>query len=104
MPCRRIGRSTSTTPWSKSISITRSATMHSQPIEMCWNAEIVHSCPSTVLAPISTMPSCTRIFVPCPIHDQRPSLSTASLPISSFTRGPMKHNPSVFSRPRKRSL
>ena len=44
---------------------------------MCWKAEIVHSWPSTVLAPISTIPSWTRIFVPCPIHDQRPSFSIA---------------------------
>ena len=32
--------------------------------------------PSTVFAPISTSPSCARIFVPWPIHDQRPSRST----------------------------
>src|SRR4051812_13857167 len=44
-------------PWSKSISITRSAITHSRPIETCWNAEIVHSWPITVLAPISTQPS-----------------------------------------------
>ena len=74
MPCRRIGRSTSTTPWSKSISITRSAITHSRPIETCWKAEIVHSWPSTVFAPISHSPSWTRIFVPWPSHDQRPSL------------------------------
>ena len=74
MPCRRIGRSTSTTPWSKSISITRSAMMHSRPIETCWKAEIVHSWPSTDLAPIETSPSCARILQPCPIHDQRPSV------------------------------
>src|SRR5215218_2951989 len=103
MPCRRIGRSVSTTPWSKSISITRSATMHSRPIETCWNAEIVHSCPSTDFAPIDASPSWTRIFVPCPIHDQRPSRKTASRPISSFTPGPMKHRPSVTNRPRQRS-
>ena len=87
MPCRRIGRSTSTTPWSKSISITRSAITHSRPIETCWKAEIVHSCPSTVLAPISHSPSWTRIFVPWPSQDQRPSRSTASRPISSLTSG-----------------
>src|SRR5919197_1097377 len=104
MPCRRIGRSVSTTPWSKSISITRSATMHSRPIETCWKAEIVHSCPSTVLAPISHSPSCTRIFVPWPIHDQRPSRSTALRPISSFTPGPTKQIPSVCSRAPQRSF
>src|SRR5262245_15939181 len=27
--------------------------MHSRAIETCWNAEIVHSCPSTVFAPRS---------------------------------------------------
>src|SRR5919108_6454247 len=104
MPWSRIGRSTSTTPWSKSISITRSATMHSRPIETCWKQEIVHSWPSTVLAPISHSPSWTRIFVPWPIHDQRPRRSTASRPISSFTPGPMKQMPSVCRRARNRSL
>ena len=86
-PARAIGRSDSTTPWSKSISITRSATMHSRPIETCWNAEIVHSWPMTVLAPISTTPSCARILVPWPIHDQRPSRTTAFGPISKVTSG-----------------
>src|SRR5919201_1527418 len=71
MPCSRIGRSTSTTPWSKSMSITRSATMLSRPIETCWKAEIVHSWPSTDFAPMCTSPSCARIFVPWPIHDKR---------------------------------
>ncbi len=104
MPCRRIGRSSSTTPWSKSISITRSATMHSRPIETCWKAEIVHSWPSTVLAPIETSPSWARIFVPWPIHDQRPSRTTASRPISNVTPGPTKHSPSVCRRPRQRSF
>ena len=104
MPCSRIGRSTSTTPWSKSISITRSATMHSRPIATCWNAEIVHSWPSTVFAPIDASPSWTRIFVPWPIHDQRPSCSVAPRPISNVTPGPTKHSPSVCSRPRQRSL
>src|SRR5918994_810179 len=104
MPCWRIGRSSSTTPWSKSISITRSATMHSRPIETCWKAEIVHSCPITVLAPIETSPSCARILLPWPIHDQRPTPTTASRPISNFTPGPMKHSPSVCSRPRQRSF
>src|SRR5919202_1597193 len=104
MPCRRIGRSTSTTPWSKSISITRSATMHSRPIETCWKAEIVHSWPSTVLAPISTSPSWARIFVPWPIQDQRPRRTTALRPISNCTPGPTKHSPSVRRRPRQRSF
>src|SRR5919112_5412124 len=104
MPCSRTGRSSSTTPWSKSISITRSATMPSRPIETCWKLEIVHSCPSTAFAPISTTPSCARILVPCPIHDQRPSLTTASRPISSSTPGPTKHSPSVCRRPRQRSF
>src|SRR4051794_3194824 len=104
MPCRRIGRSTSTTPWSKSISITRSATTHSRPIETCWKEEIVHSWPSTVLAPISHTPSCTRSFVPCPSHDQRPSRSTAPRPISSLTPGPTKHSPSVCNRRPQRSF
>src|SRR3954452_622624 len=98
MPWRRTGRSTSTTPWSKSISITRSAITHSRPMETCWYAEIVHSCPSTVLAPIETTPSWQRIFVPCPSHDQRPSSIRASLPIWSTTRGPMKARPSSFRR------
>ena len=92
----RIGRSTSTTPWSKSISITRSATMHSRPIETCWKAEIVHSWPSTDLAPMSTSPSCTRTLLPCPIHDQRPRCSLASRPIWSVTSGATKHSPSVY--------
>src|SRR5215217_8131588 len=104
MPCRRMGRSTSTTPWSKSISIARSATMHSRPIATLWNAEIVHSCPSTDFAPIEASPSCTRIFVPWPIQHQRPSRSFASRPISSVTPGPTKHSPSVSSRPRQRSF
>src|SRR5215210_3708379 len=104
MPCSRIGRSTSTTPWSKSMSITRSAMMHSRPIETCWKDEIVHSWPSTLLAPIRTSPSCARILEPCPIHDQRPSSTMASGPISNVTPGPMNAIPSVRSRPRKRSL
>src|SRR5919109_195926 len=104
MPCRRIGRSTSTTPWSKSISITRSATMHSRPMDTCLKAEIVHSWPSTVLAPIRTSPSCTRIFVPCPTHDHRPSISRAPRLISSFTPGPTKASPSVTRRLPKRSF
>src|SRR4051812_11771786 len=104
MPWWRMGRSTSTTPWSKSISITRSAITHSRPMETCWNAEMVHSWPNTVLAPISHIPSWTRIFVPCPIHDQRPSRRTASRPIWSFTPGPTKHSPSVCSRAPTRSL
>src|SRR3954454_15615702 len=78
--------------------------MHSRPIETCWKLEIVHSCPSTDFAPISTTPSCARILVPWPIHDQRPSLTTASRPISSSTPGPTKHSPSVCSRPRQRSF
>src|SRR3954470_10509405 len=104
MPCSRIGRSTSTTPWSKSMSITRSATMHSRPIETCWNDEIVHSCPITVLAPMCTSPSCARIFEPWPIHDQRPRCSFAPFPISSVTPGPTKAIPSSTSRERQRSL
>src|ERR671935_240611 len=104
MPCSRVGRSTSTTPWSKSMSITRSATMHSRPIETCWKAEIVHSWPRTDLAPMRTSPSCARIFVPWPIHDQRPRCTTASLPISRVTPGQTNAIPSVFSRPRKRSF
>src|SRR3954454_24190976 len=104
MPCSRTGRSTSTTPWSKSMSITRSATMHSRPIETCWNDEIVHSCPITVLAPMCTSPSCARIFEPWPIHDQRPRCSFAPFPISSVTPGPTKAIPSSTSRERQRSL
>ena len=76
-PAARIGRSTSVTPWSKSISMTRSAMMHSRPIETCWKAEIVHSWPITVFAPMLTSPSCTRILQPCPIHAQRPIRSVA---------------------------
>ena len=104
MPCARIGRSTSVTPWSKSISITRSAITHSRPIETCWKEEIVHSWPITDFAPSSHSPSCTRIFVPWPIHDQRPRRSTASLPISSVTFGPTKHSPSVCRRLPQRSF
>ena len=78
--------------------------MHSRPIATRWNDEIVHSCPSTVLAPISTTPSCTRSLLSCPIQHQRPSRSFAPRPISSFTPGPMKHSPSVSSRPRQRSF
>src|SRR5437764_3352665 len=98
MPWRRIGRSTSTAPWSKSISITRSAITHSRPIDTCWNAEIVHSWPITVFAPIETTPSWQRIFVPCPSQDQRPSSIRALFPIWSVTPGPMKHRPSSESR------
>src|SRR3954451_10459336 len=98
MPWWRIGRSTSTMPWSKSISITRSAITHSRPIDTCWNAEIVHSWPSTVFAPIETTPSWQRIFDPCPIHDQRPSSTRAFLPICSTTFGPMKASPSSLMR------
>src|SRR5919199_1562733 len=104
MPCRRIGRSTSVTPWSKSMSITRSAITHSRPMETCWKEEIVHSWPSTLLAPISTSPSWARIFVPWPIQDQRPRRTTASRPISNCTPGPTKHSPSVRRRPRQRSF
>src|SRR4051794_13742223 len=78
--------------------------MPPRPNETCWKAEIVHSCPRTVLAPISHSPSCTRIFVPWPIHDQRPSLSVASRPISSLTLGPTKHRPSVCRRLPQRSF
>src|SRR2546430_1166895 len=53
------------------MSMTRSAMMHSRPIDTCWKAEIVHSCPSTLLAPMCTSPSCTRTFVPWPIHAER---------------------------------
>src|SRR4051794_17030829 len=85
-------------PWSKSISMTRSAITHSRPIDTCWKAEIVHSWPITVFAPIETTPSWQRIFVPCPSHDQRPSSIRPCLPISSTTRGPMNASPSSFSR------
>jgi hypothetical protein len=36
MPCSRIGRSTSTTPWSKSMNIARSAITHCSPIRTRW--------------------------------------------------------------------
>ena len=78
--------------------------MHSRPIETCWKAEIVHSWPITVLAPISTSPSWARILQPCPIHAQRPIRSVAWRPISSFTRGHTKQIPSVCSRRPKRSF
>ena len=78
--------------------------MHSRPIETLWKAEIVHSCPSTDLAPIDASPSCTRTFVPWPIQHQRPSRSFAPRPISNFTPGPTKHRPSVSRRPRQRSF
>src|SRR3954470_15064819 len=84
--------------------MTRSATMHSRPIDTCWKAEIVHSWPSTVLAPMRTSPSWARILVPWPIHDQRPRCSRAPLPISIVTSGATKARPSVTRRPRKRSL
>src|SRR5829696_1334008 len=77
---------------------------HSRPIATRWKAEIVHSCPSTDFAPIETSPSCARILLPCPIHDQRPSRTTASGPISKVTPGPTKQRPSVCSRPRQRSF
>ena len=35
-PAARIGRSTSTTPWSKSMNIARSAITHCSPIRTCW--------------------------------------------------------------------
>ena len=78
--------------------------MHSRPIATLWKAEIVHSCPSTDLAPIDASPSCTRTFVPWPIQHQRPSRSLAPRPISSLTPGPTKQSPSVSSRPRQRSF
>src|ERR671910_414347 len=104
MPCTRIGRSTSTIPWSKSISMTRSAITHSRPIDTCWNEEIVHSWPSTVLAPIETVPSWLRILHPCPTHDQRPSSTVARSPTSMLHRGPMNASPSSFSLLPSRSL
>src|SRR5918998_5370367 len=98
MPWSRIGRSTSTIPWSKSINITRSAITHSRPMETCWNEEIVHSWPSTVLAPIETAPSWLRILHPCPTQLQRPSSSVAPLPTSMLQPGPTNAMPSSFSR------
>ena len=74
--------------------------MHSRPIDTCWKAEIVHSWPITVFAPMLTSPSWTRILLPCPIHAQRPIRSVASRPISSCTPGQMKQMPSVCRRPR----
>jgi hypothetical protein len=91
-------------PWSKSITITRSAMMHSRPTDTCWNAEIVHSWPKTVLAPMDSSPSWTRTLQPWPSHDQRPSVTRAPLPISNLTPGQTKHSPSVCSRPRQRSF
>jgi hypothetical protein len=78
--------------------------MHSRPIDTCWKAEIVHSWPSTLLAPIDTSPSWARIFVPWPIQAHRPRLTVAFFPISNFTRGHTKHNPSVRRRLRQRSF
>ena len=105
MPCSRIGRSTSTTPWSKSISITRSATMHSRPIETCWKAEIVHSWPSTVFAPISHLAlvraDLRAVADPRPAPEVQPRVagrSRASRP------GRRSARPSVCRRPRKRSF
>ncbi len=40
----------------------------------------MHSCPITVLVPISTIPSWQRIFVPSPIQVKRPNLSLPFLP------------------------
>ncbi len=53
--------------------------MHSRPTLTCWKAEIVHSWPITVFAPISTSPSWARIFEPWPIQHQRPSLHARAL-------------------------
>ena len=78
--------------------------MHSRPTLTCWKAEIVHSWPITVFAPISTSPSWARILEPWPIQHQRPRRTLAPLPISNVTPGPMKHSPSVCSRPRQRSF
>src|SRR6266550_572070 len=55
-------------PWSKSMNIARSAITHSRPIDMCWNAEIVHSWPITVFAPHETTPSWARLLVPWPLQ------------------------------------
>src|SRR5918997_2302883 len=104
MPWSRIGRSTSTIPWSKSISMTRSAITHSRPIETCWKEEIVHSWPSTVFAPIDTVPSWLRILQPWPIQDQRPSSSVAPSPTSMLHPGPMNASPSRRSRRPRRSF
>src|SRR5215208_2352781 len=104
MPWSRIGRSTSTMPWSKSISITRSAITHSRPIETCWKEEIVHSCPSTVFAPIDTVPSWLRILQPWPTQDQRPSSSSAPLRTSRLHPGPTNASPSSRRRERSRSF
>ena len=68
-------------PWSKSISITRSAITHSRPIDTCWYAEIVHSCPITVFAPIETVPSWLRILHAVP--EPRPA--------AELERGPRAH-------------
>ena len=95
-PRRRRGRSRSASR--------RSAIRHSRPIEMCWKAEIVHSCPSTLLAPIRTSPSCTRILLSWPIHDQRPSRRLPRGPISTLAPGHTKHGPSVCRREPNRSL
>src|SRR5215212_572493 len=104
MPWSRIGRSTSTMPWSKSISMTRSAITHSRPMETCWYEEIVHSWPSTDFAPIETVPSWLRILQPCPTHAQRPSSSVARGPTSRLQPGPTKASPSRRRRERSRSL
>src|SRR5919112_1163908 len=104
MPWSRIGRSTSTIPWSKSISITRSAITHSRPIETCWKEEIVHSCPSTVFAPIEIVPSWLRILHPCPTQDHRPSSSVAPRLTSRLHPRPTNAMPSSSSRSRRRSF
>ena len=62
-PRRRRGRSRSASRGRRRCTRGRSTT--------CWKAEIVHSWPSTVFAPIDASPSWTRIFVPWPI--QRPA-------------------------------
>ena len=86
------------------MSITRSATMHSRPIDTCWKTLHTHSWPTTVFAPIRSSPSWTRIFEPCPIHDQRPSTTFASGPISNVTPGPDEAQPVGLQPPAERTF
>jgi hypothetical protein len=80
------------------MNIARSAITHCSPIRTRLYDEIVHSCPKTVFAPISTTPSWLRIFVPSPIQAKRPKRISAPFAICSCSPLPKKTGPSVFQR------
>ena len=98
MPCTRIGRSTSTTPWSKSMSITRSAITHCSPIRTRWYAEMVHSWPKTVFGADLDHALVTADLGAVADPDKRPKLSRPHLPICSSRPRPKKTGPSVSHR------